>query len=144
MRKEPFELTEGDRSYLEQLLRKGQMGVRQFKRATGLLELDRGKKITAIAETLGVSRSTVSGWAKRYCQEGLIALNDKPRSGRPIELDGVQRAKITALACSEPPVGHQRWTLRLLADKAVELNLCDHVCHTQVSQILKKTSSSRI
>lgn len=140
MRREPLELTEGDRSYLETLLRKGQMGVRQFKRATGLLELDRGKKITAIAETLGVSRSAVSSWAKRYRQEGLRALHDKPRSGRPIELDGVQRAKITALACSEPPTGHQRWTLRLLADKAVELGLCEHVCHTQVSQMLKKTS----
>lgn len=140
MRRELFDLTDSDRNYLEALLRKGQMGVRQFKRATSLLELDRGKKITAISETLGVARGTVSSWAKRCRKEGLSALHDKPRSGRPIELDGVQRAKITALACSEPPAGHQRWTLRLLANKAVELEFCEHVCHTQVNQILKKTS----
>lgn len=140
MPKQTFELEAKDRTALEQLLRKGQMGARQFKRATALMELNRGKTIAAITETLGVARSTVSGWAKRYRQEGLMMLQDKPRSGRPIEIDGEQRAKITALACSEPPVGHSRWNLRLLADKAVELNYCKHICHTQVGDILKKTS----
>ncbi|MEM9452065.1 MAG: helix-turn-helix domain-containing protein [Cyanobacteria bacterium P01_E01_bin.6] len=85
--------------------------ARRFK-TDGLLELNRGKPITTIAETLGVSRSAVSTWAKRYRQEGLQMLQDKPRSGRPIEIDGQQRAKVTALACSEPPAGHSRWTLR--------------------------------
>ncbi|MGR3278429.1 helix-turn-helix domain-containing protein [Acaryochloris marina NIES-2412] len=136
----PFQLSSTDHTYLDALLRKGQMGVKQFKRATGLLELARGKSITSIAETLGVSRTTVSTWAKRYRQEGLQMLHDKPRSGRPIEIDGTQRAKLTALACSEPPEGHSHWNLRLLADKAVELQYCDHICHTQVAQILKKIS----
>lgn len=140
MPKEPFHLNQGDRTYLENLLRKGTMSARQFKRATGLLELDRGKQINTIAETLGVSRSAVSTWAKRYRQERLQMLQDKPRSGRPVEIDGQQRAKVTALACSDPPAGHSRWTLRLLADKAVELNYCEHLSHTQASQILKKTS----
>lgn len=139
MPKKSFNLDPGDRTYLENLLRKGMMSARQFKRATALLELDRGKPITAIAETLGVSRSAVSTWAKRYRQETLQMLQDKPRSGRPIEIDGQQRAKVTALACSTPPVGHCRWTLRLLADKAVELNYCEHLSHTQASQMLKKT-----
>lgn len=137
---ELFQLSERDRTYLETLLQKGSMSARQFKRATGLLELDRGKRVTAVAETLGVSRSAVSTWAKRYRQEGLQMLQDKPRSGRPVEIDGLQRAKLTALACSEPPAGHSRWTLRLLADKAVELSYCEHLSHTQASQILKKTS----
>ena len=140
MGKQSFELNQTDRQYLEDLLRKGQMSARQFKRATGLLELDRGKRISAVSQTLGVTRETVSSWATRYRQEGLQMLHDKPRSGRPIEIDGVQRAKITALACSAPPTGHSRWNLRLLADKAVELACCERVSHTQVNQILRKTS----
>lgn len=140
MKRQPFTLKPTDRQYLEELLSKGQMGARQFKRATGLLELERGKRSCEICTTLGVTRETLSSWAKRYQQEGLQMLHDKPRSGRPIEIDGVQRAKITALACSDPPVGHSRWNLRLLSDKAVELNYCEHVSHTQVNQILKKTS----
>ncbi|MBI1878203.1 MAG: helix-turn-helix domain-containing protein, partial [Chloroflexi bacterium] len=65
---------------------------------------------------------------------------DKPRSGRPIEIDGRQRATITALACSTPPLGYGSWSLRLLADKAVELEYCEHISHSQVGDILKKTS----
>ncbi|MFZ1324645.1 MAG: helix-turn-helix domain-containing protein, partial [Candidatus Contendobacter sp.] len=79
-----------------------------------------------------------------YRREGLAMLQDKPRSGRPVEIDGSQRAKLTALACSEAPAGHARWDLRLLADKAVELGYCAHLSHTHVSTILKKTPSSRI
>lgn len=140
MPKKPLELSQSDRKYLESLLKKGQMGARQFKRATALLELGKGKTITAVKETLRVSRSTVSSWAQRYGEEGLLMLNDKPRSGRPVEIDGSQRAKVTALACSDPPVGYSRWTLRLLADKAVELKYCEHLSHTQAREILKKTS----
>ena len=65
-------------------------------------------------------------------------LTDKPRPGRPIEIDGGQRAKVTALACSDAPTGHARWTLRLLATRAVDLNYCQHLSHTQVREILKK------
>lgn len=140
MKKCQVKLRPTDRDYLENLLRKGQLGVRQFKRATGLLELDRGKSMSAVATTLSVSETTVRAWRERYEQEGLQMLHDKPRSGRPIEFDGEQRAKITALACSEAPVGHERWDLRLLADKAVELNYCESISHTQVAKILKKTS----
>lgn len=140
MPKQPFALGVNDRTYLEALLHKGQLQARQFKRATALLELDRGQSITEISKILRVARSTVSTWAKRFGQEGLQMLHDKPRSGRPIVIDGEQRAKITALACSEPPVGHARWTLRLLADKVVELGYCEQICHTQVGEILKKTN----
>ena len=137
------ELSHADRAHLEHRLGKGQMKAREYKRATGLLELDRGKTLKAVSQTLGVSENTVRSWRERYGQEGLHMLHDKPRSGRPVELDGAQRAKITALACSEAPVGHERWTLRLLADKAVELNCCEHLSHTHAGQILKKTNSSR-
>ncbi len=140
MKKCQVQLRPSDRDYLENLLRKGQLGVRTYKRATGLLELERGKPVSAVATTLSVSQTTVRAWRDRYEQEGLQMLHDKPRSGRPIEFDGEQRAKITALACSEAPVGHERWDLRLLADKAVELNYCQSISHTQVAKILKKTS----
>ena len=134
-----LELEPSDRSQLQALLSKGQLGARQFKRATGLLELDRGKTIQAVCETLGVNRVTVRKWRDRYCQEGLALLTDQPRPGRPIEIDGGQRAKITALACSDAPTGHARWPLRLLADRAVDLNYCEHLSHTQVREMLKKT-----
>ncbi|EKV02038.1 hypothetical protein Lepto7375DRAFT_4237 [Leptolyngbya sp. PCC 7375] len=139
MNKRHLELTATDRSDLEALLSKGQLGARQFKRATGLLELDRGKTIQAVCETLGVTRVTVRKWRDRYQQEGLAMLTDQPRPGRPIEIDGGQRAKVTALACSDVPTGHARWTLRLLANRAVDLNYCKHLSHTQVREILKKT-----
>ena len=140
MKKRHIELSAADRDYLETRLRRGQLKAREYKRVTGLLELDRGKTLKAVSQTLGVSENTVRNWRDRYGQEGLRMLHDKPRSGRPVELDGAQRAKITALACSEAPLGHERWTLRLLADKAMELNYCEHLSHTQVGKILKKTS----
>jgi transposase len=80
--------------------------------------------------------------AEQYREKGLQALHDRPRSGRPIKIDGEQRAKITALACSTPPEGYAEWSLRLLADKAVELDFCEQISHTQVRTILKKTNSS--
>ena len=140
MKKRHVELSSPDRDYLDNLLRHGQLSARTFKRATGLLELDRGKAVSAVAQTLSVSESAVRGWRERYGQEGLQMLHDKPRSGRPVAFDGEQRAKITALACSEAPVGHERWDLRMLADKAVELNYCQSISHTQIGKILKKTS----
>ncbi len=140
MKQRHVELSSVDRDYLETRLRRGQLKAREYKRITSLLELDRGKTLKAVSQTLGVSENTVRTWRNRYGQEGLRMLHDKPRSGRPVELDGAQRAKITALACSEAPVGHERWTFRLLAGKAVELNYCEHPSHTQVGKILKKTS----
>ena len=115
-----------------------------FKRATALLEVERGKSLGAVAQTLGVSYQSVSKWCKAYQQRGLQMLEDAPRSGRPIEIDGSQRVKITALACSEAPEGHSRWTLRLWADKAVELGYCAHLSHHYAAAILKKTNSSPI
>ena len=105
-----------------------------------LLELDRGQTYTAVAKTLQVSYPTLLTWAALYKKKGLKLLEDEPRSGRPIQISGEQRAKITALACSDPPEGYARWSLRLLADKAVELEYFDHLSHTEVADILKKTS----
>lgn len=144
MLKQHLKLSATDKDYLESILSKGKVTAKVFKRATGLLELHRGKSLQAVAETLGVNYNTVGSWRDHYKASGLTCLQDAPRSGRPIEIDGKQRAKITALACSDSPQGHARWSLRLLADKAVELKLVEQVSHTKVAAILKKTNSSRI
>jgi transposase len=140
MKKQHIQLSLADRQRLAFLMSKGQAKARVYKRALALLELDRQKTYTAVAETVGLTKQTVSVLAAKYQQEGLACLADKPRSGRPIEFDGTQRAKITALACSEPPEGHGQWSLRLLAEKVVELEYCPTISHTQVADILKKTS----
>jgi transposase len=140
MKKQHLKLRIKDRDYLESLLAKGKLPAKIFKRATGLLELDRGKTLQAVAETLGVCYVTVAAWRDNYKEQGLKCLEDAPRSGRPVEIDGVQRAKITALACSQAPAGHARWSLRLLAEKVVELGYSDQISHVQVGKILKKTN----
>lgn len=140
MKKHHLTLTETDRTTLESLLAKGTLAARTFKRASALLELDRGKTLSAIAETLDVDYNTVAAWRNGYLAKGLECLHDAPRSGRPSVIDGTQRAKITALACSDAPEGHARWSLRLLAEKVVEAGVCDHVSHSFIGDVLKKTN----
>ena len=142
MRKEHVKLSETDRTYLENLIKKGSLPAKTYKRALALLELDRGRTFTKVAQIVGVVIQTVSIWAQKYKESGLAFLTDQQRPGRPIVIDGQQRAKLTALACSEPPEGHARWSLRLLADKAVELELVDAISYGEVRLILKKTNSS--
>jgi transposase len=97
-----------------------------------------------IAEKLDSSQATVERTRQRYTEGGLAAaLHEQPRSGRPPGISGETRAKITALACTTPPPGYARWSLRLLADKAVALELIDTISHDAVGTILKKTSLNR-
>lgn len=140
MKKQHLTLTDTDRSALEAILAKGSLPARTFKRATALLELDRGKTFAAVAATLDVNSNTVAAWCKGYHTAGLARLHDAPRSGRPPLIDGLQRAQITALATSDAPEGHARWSVRLLADKAVQAGFCDAISPSTVAEILKKTS----
>jgi transposase len=97
----------------------------------------------AAGQAVGLSRQAVSKVRRRYEAAGWhAALAEAPRSGGPRRFDGAQRAAVTALACPPAPVGHSRWTLRWLADKAVERALVDAISHETVSQVLKKTSCS--
>lgn len=144
MKKQHVTLSDTDRAHLDSLIRKGEQPVRIYKRALALLELDRGQTFTDVIKTVRLTQPTVSGLAKKYRQIGLGCLEDQPRSGRPVEFDGAFRAKITALACSEAPEGYGQWSLRLLAEKAIELEYCESISHTQVATILKKTNSSPI
>ena len=144
MKKQYVQLSTTDREYLENLISKGELKAKTFRRALALLELDRGRTYTAVAQTVKMTIPTLSTLARQYKADGLKALYDKPRSGRPLVIDGEPRAKITALACSAPPEGHAEWSLRLLPDKVVEFGFCEQISHTEVRTILKKTNSNHI
>ena len=141
-KKEHVKLSEADRLYLEELLRKGNLAVKTYRRAQGLLFLNQGETYTAVAQRLGVTKQTVSVWAKNYRANGLDMLKDKPRPGRPTKISSVDKAAITALACSDPPQGYSQWSLRLLAEHAVELIEVDSISYGEVRRILKKTNSN--
>jgi putative transposase len=131
-------LAEEDKVQIENLLSKGTLKVRTHKRALSLQYLDRGKSYKEVSDLLTVSSNTLIIWATNYRTNGLSFLKDKPRSGRPIKFDGKDRAKITALACSEAPDGHAQWSLRLLADRLVELEMVETISYCSVGLILKK------
>ena len=140
MKKQHIKLTEPQRKELQELLSKGELKVRVQKRAMGLQMMDKGLTFQAIKEHIGISHISLGKWAKRFKTEGLKMLYDKPRSGRPIGLSGEERAKVTALACTKPPEGYARWSLRLLSDRLVELDILENISHTEVGKILKKTN----
>jgi len=139
-----IELSDEERRSLKTLFRSGRGANRLHTRARILHLLDRKVPPPEIARALSCSLMTVYNIRRRYEREGLqAALTDKGRSGRPQQIPGQARAKLTALACSEAPEGHARWTLRLLAARAVELGFVDSISHNTVKEILKKTDSSR-
>jgi transposase len=103
--------------------------------------------VADVAEALGVSSRTIEHLKKRFVEDGLeAALERKPRDTPPREVifDGAFEARLTALACSDAPEGRRRWTVRLLADKAVELKIAESVSHMTVQRVLKKTNLSLI
>lgn len=142
MKKSHVNLTDDHREELENMLSKGTSLARTFKRATALLELDKGKSYVATASISNLSNISLSKLAKRYASEGLACLYDNPRPGRPIKITAKQRDQITVLACESSPEGTSQWSLRLLADKVVELGYCDSISHSQVGQILKKENKT--
>ena len=142
-------LTEEERSRLTKLVSSGRAPARKLTRARILLKADSspwgpGWTDRAICEALDVGMATVARVRQRFVENGLEdALNRrKPRRRYERKLDGRAEAHLIALACSEPPAGRKRWSLRLLADKLVMLEEIDTVSHETVRQVLKKTSSS--
>lgn len=142
MKKKHVTLSEADQTYLQELISKGSLPAKKYRRAIALLELNRGDTFTQTAQTVDVTIQTVSSWAKKYRQDGLSFLDDKARSGRPKTILSVDEAAITALACTDPPQGYGQWTLRLLAERGVELIEADSISYSSVNRILKKTTSS--
>ena len=136
-----IELSGQDYTSLQSLLSRGNRSARQLTRARILDLLHRQTPPSSIVQLLSVSLATVYNVSNRYRQQGYpAALLDQPRSGAPARVDGSLRAQITALACSAALQGHARWTLRLLADKVVELAWIDDISHTTIKDILKKTN----
>ena len=136
-----IQLSKQDLSSLTKFLSHGKSSAREQTRARILDLLHRQEHPEKIAELLKLSPGTVYNVQNRYLRGDLeSALRDKPRSGKPPTIKVEEKARLTALACADAPAGHAGWTLRLLADKAVELGLVERVSHTQVGRILKKTS----
>jgi len=137
-------LKEDEREELSQYLRRGKSSARSLTRARILILADEGRPDDEIAEALKVSKSTANRIRKRYCEVGLeFALHEKARSGAPSKIDGRLEAQLTLLACSDPPEGRSKWTLRLLADRLVQLEVVDSISHMSVHRLLKKMKSNR-
>lgn len=138
-------LTADERQKLQRLLTVGQAPTRQLTHARILLKADEGPggpawPDTRIAEALDVAPITVGRVRQRYAAEGVAsALAHRPPSAtKPRRLDGEQEAQLVALACTAPPPGRERWSLRLLAAKAVELQIVDTIAHETVRQAFKQ------
>lgn len=144
------ELTSEQRSRLEKLMSSGTAPAQHLTHARILLKADKGAdgpgwSDRAISEALDVDPSTVGRVRRRYIESGLEAALTRAATTRVYtrKLDGVAEAHLIALTCSPAPEGQKRWTLRLLADRLVELKQVDSISHETVRQVLEKTNSSR-
>jgi transposase len=149
-KKYPVILTEAEREHLKSLIAAGTAPARKLTHARILLKADQspegpGWVDEAIADAVETSQPTVARVRKQYFEEGLQAALNRRAPNREYQrkLDGEQEARLVALACSEPPEGQARWSLRLLADKLVELEIVEEeVSYQTVRRTLKKTLSS--
>ena len=142
--KYPVRLTSEERENLQRLVRGGKSPARMTIRARILLKTGDGWPAPRVAEALDVVEGTVYRIKRRFAEEGLEGvLQDRPQARRYRKLDDRGEAHLIALACSEPPEGHDHWTLRLLAGQVVELGLAPSLSHETVRLHLKKTPSSR-
>lgn len=148
MANKPIEvkLSQKERKVLQKFVAQGKKGAREINRARILLLSDEGRKDKEITKVLGVSRGTVYNVRKKYKKKEhadiLDFLREEPRSGRPIEIDSRVEAKVTMIACSDPPEGYGRWTLQMIADKVVELEVMDSISDESIRRTLKKTNLS--
>jgi len=137
-------LTDEQRTDLTRRLEHEPLNGRQRRRHEILLLADLGQTDEQIATATGASCSTVERVRQRFAREGLEpALVERQRCGAPAKLDGKQEALLIALACSEAPQGHAKWTARLLANRAVALEIVESISESSVRRLLKKTRSSR-
>ena len=137
------DLSADERETLLQLVKRGKHSSRKVTRARILLLASDGFTDEQMVASLKTAFATVERTRKRFVEEGLGCLNERPRRGQAPKLSGKQEAHLIAIACSTPPSGRARWTLQLLADKVVELKFADSIARKTVRQVLKKTNSSR-
>ena len=139
-------LTEQERQELETLTKTAKTNAKRFLYARSLLLCDAGPQgpawtVADTAEAMGVTPRTIEHLKKRFVEEGLAAALDRRQPEKPprgVTFDGAFEARLVALACSEAPEGRRRWTIRLLAEKAVELKLAQSVSHMTIQRLLKK------
>jgi len=142
-------LSADERAELRAVIAAGAAPARAQTRARILLKADTGadgpgRTDAAIAAAVETSPRTVSRARRQWVEAGCAAIARKRPSGpRRPRLDGAGEARLVMLACSTPPAGRARWTLRLLAERLVDLEVVEHVAHTTVRTVLKKTCSSR-
>lgn len=146
VKKYVLKLTEEERDELEQLVKKGKTAGWKVQRAQALLQCDQGPEGPGwndeqVAQAYGCTTRSLESWRKQAVGSGPLSLLErKPRLRPPVtpKLDGEKEARLTALACSQPPSGYARWTLRLLAERLVELEVVDSIAHETVRRALKK------
>ncbi len=137
-------LTDEERERLEGLTRKGTASVRMVRRAQTLLLAAEGRIDADIAAALRIGVATVERTRRRCVEEGPeAALRERPRPGARPKLGPEERAFVVALACTKPPEGRDRWTMQLLADRVVELQIVPDITDEAIRLLLKRTSSSR-
>jgi len=135
-----------ERTSLEQVIRKGKSAAWKVQRAQALLQCDAGPAgaawpDTKVAEAFGMTTRSMESWRKRAVEEGPLSLLERKPEDSPRvtpKIRGEQEARLTQLACSAPPPGHARWTLRLLAERMVELEIVESISHETVRVALKK------
>jgi DNA-binding Lrp family transcriptional regulator len=143
------ELSQEERHQLEQLINKGNVSGYKIKHAHMLLKADEGEHgpswpDTKIAEAYNTSESTVRNLRKRLVEKGFeTALEREKQTNRRIKFDGEVEAKLIAMACSQAPEGYSKWSVRLLADRLVELEIVDEISHMTVQRVMKKTNLNR-
>jgi len=143
-------LTEQERQELETLTKTAKTNAKRFLYARSLLLCNAGPQgpawtVADTAEAMGVTPRTIEHLKKRFVEEGLAAALERRQPEKPprgVTFDGAFEARLIALACSETPEGRRRWTVRLLAEKAVELKLAQSVSHMTIQRLLKKTNLS--
>lgn len=136
-------LTDEEREHLHGLTRKGTASARMVRRAQVLLLAAEGRIDDDIASALQIGVSTVERARRRFVEEGLEAsLRERPRPGARPKLGPKEQAYVVALACTKPPEGRHRWTMQLLADRVVELQLVPDISDEAIRRLLKRTNSS--
>lgn len=148
MKKYKVTLTDEERAQLTEIINKGRVAARKRIHAQILLRADKAKEQSwidaRIAEAYGVNTRTVERIRQRFVESGLeAALRPRaPQENRARKFDGKKEAQLVTLACSEAPEGYARWSLRLLADRMVELKYLKSISHEAVRTVLKKTKLS--
>ena len=143
MKKYLVDLTADERGTLQALTRRGRAQSRKVTRARILLHAGRGATDSEIVAALGVGLATVERTRRRFVEEGLEALNERPRPGARRRLSPRAEARLVAEACSAAPEGRERWSVRLLAGRVDELGLAESCSHETIRRALKKSGSSR-